>query len=234
MCLLLDQRSDSNQCVICSYSTYIYIYIASCPAHSIRDRCYTYPARKMSILFRSRSPMNRRNRGTTDSINNIEAQIQDTERFKILVKLRTGLALQVGKTIILDVEASDSLNDIKAKIQDKEGIASEHQQLVFDALVLDDGRHTLADYNINDQATLYLHEQWEITIMHISGREHRITANLGTCVTTIKRRISENELVDMNKIQLLLGTVILKDWSILKDYNVQKESILTMVISEPS
>jgi ubiquitin C len=194
-----------------------------------KSRHYTSLVRKMSNLFRSRSPKARRDQETTDTYH-------PQCCFTISVQLSSGPTFlsnsQEGKTILLDVDAIDTINDVKAKIHNKEGIAPEHQLL--SSLVcgtLEDGSRTLADYNIQDQSKLYLLEQWELVVMHLSGREHVITVCNATNIKSIKYIISEQEGLDLGCIQLLLDSVILPDWHKLGDYKVQRESVLTLVIT---
>ncbi|AES99080.2 putative ubiquitin [Medicago truncatula] len=61
-----------------------------------------------------------------------------------------------NKRFPLMVKSSDTILDVKKKIQDKEGIPVHGYDLFFDNEALCSNRHTLANYNIQDNSTIDL------------------------------------------------------------------------------
>ena len=74
----------------------------------------------------------------------------------------------VGKMHTLEVEPSDTVEDVKFQIWDKEGIAPDHQRLIFGSLEQPipsssrtcspslENYRLLSDYNIQEETTIYL------------------------------------------------------------------------------
>ena len=68
---------------------------------------------------------------------------------QIFIKTRT------GKQVVLEARYTDTVASVKAQIRDKEGIPPAQQCLIYDRMVLDDGR-TLAGCGVQRESTIHL------------------------------------------------------------------------------
>ena len=59
------------------------------------------------------------------------------------------------QTVTVDVDANETIEDLKSHIEACEGTPTEKQQFVYAGKLLKD-EQTLSDYNIGEDATLYL------------------------------------------------------------------------------
>lgn len=66
--------------------------------------------------------------------------------------------LENGKMISIEVSPMDTIDNIKMKICDKEGLHPESFILQHGSMEVEEGR-TLNDYDIRNEATLYLKEK---------------------------------------------------------------------------
>ncbi len=61
-----------------------------------------------------------------------------------------------SRPIILDLEPTQTINDIKLKLKELENIELEQQRLVYLKEPLDEESKTIEDYNIKNNAVIYL------------------------------------------------------------------------------
>ncbi|KAJ0612801.1 putative Ubiquitin-like domain-containing protein [Helianthus annuus] len=150
---------------------------------------------------------------------------------KIFIKTHT------GETLIPEVKPSYTIGSIKAKIQNKVLIPCDKQELIFNEMVLHDV-NTLADYNIKGESTLTLTRLssglMQILIKPLSGIAFTLDVKPSDTIYNIKAKIHNK--VHCNKInipcdeqELIFNEMVLHNNDTLADYNIKRESTLTLV-----
>nr|GEV26094.1 polyubiquitin [Tanacetum cinerariifolium] len=137
------------------------------------------------------------------------------------------------KSILLKVKPTDTIGHVKDKIQDTEGIPPEQQALIFNEMVLEDSG-ILSDFIIKKESTLTLMlKSWglmKIYVMTLTKKTITFKVKPSDTIGYLKAKIKDMEGIPIDRQVLIFNEMALEDNSTLSDYNINKESILTLVI----
>ena len=189
------------------------------------------PAGQQRLVFQTRE--------LEDSRTLADYNIQRDSNLGLVLRLVGGASYQIfvknllGKSVALDVQATDTVQTVKQKLQDKEGIPADQQRLVYTTKELDPTR-TLADYNIQRDATLHLvlrlRGGMQIFVKTLTGKKSEFNVDEEDTVLRLKTQLQEKEGIMADQIKLILNGRQLNDADTLKSKSVAAGTVLHMVL----
>ena len=132
-----------------------------------------------------------------------------------------------GKKITFKVESSDTFEKIKEIIKEKEGILPNQYKLFINKIELEDNK-TFADYNVDKYYIIHLKEKCMIQIFveNLNGKKITFEVEYFDTFKKIKEKIKEKEGILPNQYELIFNGKELDNYTTLKDYNINKDSII--------
>lgn len=148
----------------------------------------------------------------------------------IFVKMLT------GETIMLNVNPETSIESVKVEIQRRRDVPPGKQRLYFGVHELKEDR-MLREYNIQKESTLYLKvdDQCDSMTIHVlmpTGKMTTLDVFLSDDVHKIKLEIHDKDGIPPCEQYLLFDGKELEDGRTLNDFNIQKGSMLHLVLHQ--
>ena len=135
------------------------------------------------------------------------------------------------RTIPLEVENCYSIESVKALINFEVGIPLVRQQLIFAGKVLKDG-HTLSDYNVQNESTLYLVRPLLIFVKTLRGQTITLKVQPDDSVESIKAKIYSKEGIPPDRQRLFFARKQLEDGHTLDEFNIHIECTLKLTLRQ--
>ena len=149
---------------------------------------------------------------------------------RIFIKIN--IKLTNGKNIALQVYTSEKICNIKQKIIEKEKISIESQSLFFGSIQMEEYK-TLSDYGIQKESNLELRQIIMIYIKGLKDNNIILKVQPSDTINSLKQKIKDKENISPDKYSVIFNEKELNDNKALKDYNIQKESVLKLALREP-
>ena len=139
--------------------------------------------------------------------------------------LRIHVKRLTGKTITLGAVSQDTIGKVKKRILQKEGLAMGRLSIFLGCIELKD-EDTLEDNNVQSESTLHCYTQ--IFVRMPTGNTINLDVDPESSIEDIKVKIYHEEGIPPEQQHLTFANKELENGRTLSDYNIEKESTLTL------
>ena len=159
--------------------------------------------------------------------------IKDGSHLTLRMEIEVYVKSLTGSIFTLSLSPFNSVMETKMMIAEQHGIPTEQQRLVFSGKALKD-QCRLYEYNVTRKSTLHLilrlRGGMQIFVIALTGKTITLEIGASDTVGNLKANIQDKEGIPPHYQGLIFCGKLLQNHHTLSYYNIQKESVLRLVL----